>query len=152
MRRGVAIHLTLGAAVLIGAAPQDRPGPLPGWIAGDWVQAQGASWTEEAWLPPRAGTMIGVGRAGSGERLKSWEVMRIEHDTSGKLTFYAAPRGGPAVGFPMVSSSPTEIVFANPAHDFPQRVRYWRDKATLGAEVSLLDGSRAIRWTYHRRG
>ncbi len=41
-------------------------------------------------------------------------------------------------------------LFANAAHDYPQRIRYWREGETLNAEISLLDGSKAMRWQYKR--
>ena len=45
-----------------------------------------------------------------------------------------------------------EIVFANPQHDYPQRIRYWRDGMDLNAEISTMDGSQAVRWHYRRQG
>jgi hypothetical protein len=50
--------------------------------------------------------------------------------------------------FPMIKASEAMIEFANPAHDYPQRIKYWRDGATLKAEVSLIDGSDAMQWSY----
>ena len=44
------------------------------------------------------------------------------------------------------------IEFANPGHDYPQRIRYWREGDTLNAEISLMDGSRASRWSYSPLG
>ena len=40
------------------------------------------------------------------------------------------------------------VEFANPAHDYPQRIRYWRQGKLLMAEVSKMDGSKALRWNY----
>ena len=36
----------------------------------------------------------------------------------------------------------------NPAHDYPQRIRYWRQGKLLMAEFSKLDGSQTERWNY----
>lgn len=47
-----------------------------------------------------------------------------------------------------VAQKEGEIVFADPAHDYPQRIRYWRDGAMLRAEISKMDGSRVNRWAY----
>jgi hypothetical protein len=41
-------------------------------------------------------------------------------------------------------------VFANPAHDYPQRIRYWLEGNALNAEISRIDGSKTVRWTYRR--
>jgi hypothetical protein len=41
-----------------------------------------------------------------------------------------------------------DIIFANPAHDYPQRIRYWREGRLLMAETSKMDGSETQSWTY----
>jgi hypothetical protein len=105
-------------------------------------------WTEECWTPPRAGTMLGSGRSGAGLKLQSWEANQILPDADGKLVFWASPGGGTRIAFPMLSQGPSEIVFANPAHDYPQRIRYWREGKALNAEISLTDGSKPMRWSY----
>jgi hypothetical protein len=142
----------MAAALLVGAAPEapEAP-PLPGFLSGTWSEQKGQAWTEESWLPPRGGIMIGVARSGSGERLRNWEVMRIAPNAAGKPVYWAAPGGREATGFEMVSMSEHEVVFANPTHDYPQRIRYWREGGELHAEIALIDGSRANRWTYQRR-
>ncbi len=122
----------------------------PGWMAGCWSQQKASKWTEECWMAPRGGVMLGAGRAGSGERLSEWEATQIVAGADGKLVYWASPDGGARVSFTEVSRGPTEIVFANAAHDYPQRIRYWREGETLNAEISLLDGSKAMRWQYKR--
>ena len=62
----------------------------------------------------------------------------------------ARPDGKPPVEFPLVLISEEAIEFANPAHDYPQRIRYWRQGKLLMAEISLLDGSRSLRWNYRQ--
>lgn len=123
---------------------------LPGWMAGAWQQANGDRWTEEYWSPPRAGLMLGAGRSGKGETLGDWEATRIEIADNGKPVFIASPGGAAPVRFPLVRTDEWEIVFANPAHDYPQRIRYWRDGDALMAEIALADGSRARQWRYNR--
>jgi hypothetical protein len=46
------------------------------------------------------------------------------------------PRGGAAVRFPMLESGPNRVVFANPSHDFPQRLAYARRGDALTVTVS----------------
>ncbi|MES2042492.1 MAG: DUF6265 family protein [Pseudomonadota bacterium] len=122
----------------------------PGWMAGCWSQQKASKWTEECWMAPRGGVMLGAGRAGSGEKLSEWEAMQIIPGPGGRLVYWASPDGGAWVSFTEASRGPTEIVFANAAHDYPQRIRYWREGETLNAEISLLDGSKAMRWQYKR--
>ena len=127
-----------------------EPAAMPGWLAGCWEQVEGDTWTEECWTTPRGGIQIGSGRSGRGDKLTSWESMQIERGEGGGLTFYGSPEGTPRVAFPLVSQSAQEVVFANPAHDYPQRVRYWREGDLLKAEIALADGLKAIGFTYRR--
>ena len=124
----------------------------PSWMAGRWVETNGDRWTEEHWTHMRGGIMIGAGRSGKGDALSSWEATRIERGADGVLTFWGSPEGATPTPFRMVSSTATEIVFANPAHDYPQRIRYWREGKRLKAEISLADGSQPMRWTYRPIG
>lgn len=137
----------IGAALMLLGA-QDAPVAEPSWMAGEWMEAKGDAWAEEFWTHPRGGIMIGAGRTGKGEKLTGWEAMRIVRGTDGKLSFVAQPGGAPPSSFPMVSQGNREIVFANPAHDYPQKIRYWRDDAGLNAEISLIDGSKAQRFAF----
>lgn len=138
----------LSIALLAGQAP--APAALPAWLAGCWVEERGESWTEECWTTPRGGVMLGNARSGRGKQTVMWEAMQILPDDANPLTFWASPRGSVRSAFPMVSTSEREIVFANAAHDYPQRIRYWREGATLNAEISMIDGSRPQRWRYRR--
>jgi len=124
---------------------------MPGWLAGCWSEQKGRNWTEECWTSPRGGNMMGSGRSGRGDEMRSWETMQIERGPDGKLVFYGSPKGASRVGFVEVSSGSREIVFANPRHDYPQRIRYWREGMDLAAETSLMDGSKALRWHYKRQ-
>lgn len=128
------------------AAPQ-----LPCWIEGRWVseEAEGR-WTEENWTGCRAETMLGTGRGGRGEEVTSYEFMRIARNENGDLMFYGAPFGNPAAAFRAVKAGPKEIVFVNPNHEYPQRIRYWMEGDMLIAEASMRDGSKSQAWRYKR--
>jgi hypothetical protein len=151
-----AIALAAIASATSGAAQTAAgAGSMPGWMAGCWSQAvpsrgEAPKWTEECWMAPRGGVMLGAGRAGSGERLTEWEATQIVPGPDGRLVYWASPGGGARVAFTEVSQGPGEIVFANAGHDYPQRIRYWREGAALNAEISLIDGSKALRWRYKR--
>lgn len=126
--------------------------PLPDWMAGAWIQSDGDAWAEEYWTPARGGLMIGAARTGKGKTLESWEASRIQTDDSGKISFVASPNGGAPIRFSLVSTDQTAIVFSNPAHDYPQRIRYWRVGKLLRAEISLADGSKPMGWEYRPMG
>ena len=133
-------------------AAESPPKPvLPTWMAGCWEQKSGEDWVEECWTGARAGQMMGSSRTGKGETLQFFEHMRITADADG-TSFCALPKGQAGGCFKATKVSASEIVFENPAHDYPQRVRYWRDGKDLRAEVSLKDGSKASQWRYMPMG
>ncbi len=114
-------YLAIGAAMLLSAAVAAEPATpaMPAWMSGCWVQERDTRWSEECWMAPRAGVMLGAGRTGDGDKLRDWEA---------------------------------SIAFVNAAHDYPQRIHYWREGARLKVRISLLDGSRAAEWDYAPMG
>lgn len=138
--------LTLLAAPLAAEAP--RNAALPAWMAGTWVMEDGTNWADEVWTDPRGGVMLGVTRTGFGPQLQNWEIAQVRARSDGTMAFIVQPEGKAAVTFPMVLISDEAVEFANPANDYPQRIRYWRQGKLLMAEVSRLDGSDVMRWNY----
>ena len=125
--------------------------PMPAFLSGCWEQRrEDGGWTEECWTDTRGGLMIGSGRDGKGDTVGHWEWMRIERGADGSLTFYGSPKGAPAVGFKSTEADAWSVTFVNAAHDYPQRVRYRQTTSGLEAEVSLADGTKPNRWSYHR--
>ena len=143
--------MALAALLSLAATPAVEVGDLE-WLSGSWVSRDGDRWTEEWWTPPRGGIMIGASREGRGEALHSWESIRILRKPDGTLAYVPMPNGGAPVEFALVKQGDRSIEFANPAHDFPQRIRYWREGDTLNAEIALIDGSRAVKWSYSPMG
>lgn len=138
--------------LLTGSAVAADHAPLPAFMTGAWQMGEGDRWGDEYWTPPRGGMMIGAARIGRGDAVKSWESTRIGYDEAGKLAFWAMPNWAPATKFTATEQTPTSITFVNAGHDYPQRVRYWREGALLKAEISLADGSKAIRFDYRPMG
>ena len=129
-----------------------RADGLPGWLSGHWV-VDGESRVEEVWLAPRDGLMLGMSRTTGGSGKPFFEFVRIERREAG--VFYLAQPAGrsPATEFRLVSSSATELVFENPLHDFPQRVRYRRegDDAIVASIEGKQDGEERVEtWRYAR--
>ena len=140
------LFLTLVAAPLVAEAPHHAA--LPSWMAGTWMMEDGANWTDELWTDSKGGVMLGISRTGFGAELQSWEMEQIKLNSDGTMVFIAQAQGKPPVEFPMVLISDEAIEFANPTHDYPQRIRYWRQGKLLMAEISRLDGSDGKRWNY----
>ncbi|MFC7537059.1 DUF6265 family protein [Sphingomonas sp. GCM10030256] len=142
--------MLLPALLLLAEAP--AAAGLPSFMAGCWDRISTESWGQECWMEPRAGLMLGAAREGKGAKLESWEQARIAQDASGRIAFFASPRGAAATKFEAREVTANSIEFVNPAHDYPQRIRYSRTKDGLEAEISLADGSKPVRWSYRREG
>jgi hypothetical protein len=138
--------------MLLGAMTDVAPPPMPAFLTGCWERVEGQSWTQECWMEPRGGLMLGAGREGTGETIKTWEQTTIEQAADGAITFYASPRGQGRTAFKLEYASASEVRFTNAANDYPQRIRYALKDGKIEAEISLLDGSKPTRWTYRREG
>lgn len=121
---------------------------LPGWLAGTWAMEQGASWADEVWTAPRGDMMLGLARKGFGPDVESWETLRIVRKPGGALVYVVQAKGGAAVEFPLAVASASTAEFANAAHTFPQRIRFWREGQLLMSEMSKMDGSEAVRMNF----
>jgi len=121
------------------------------WMSGSWATVAGERWTEEVWVAPRGGVMMGLSRTGQGESLSEYEYIRIQAGADGVPVYWASPGGGPPVGFRLVASDGTSATFDNITHDYPQRIHYRRDGDRLVATISARDGSQAISWNYWRQ-
>jgi hypothetical protein len=112
---------------LPGAAPLSRLQ----WLAGTFRTPDGEVTTEEMWTEPGGGTMFGVSRSFSGDRLVAYEWLHIE--ARGDAVVYIAHPSGrmPGTEFTLRTGDPEgTCVFENPDHDFPTRVVYERIDAT----------------------
>ncbi|MDR6833151.1 MULTISPECIES: DUF6265 family protein [unclassified Sphingopyxis] len=137
-------------ALLMAASPAANVQDL-GWLAGQWVSEADGRWTEESWTAPRGGVMLGHSRSGRGDVLRDFEFLRIVRGTDGALAYMAQPQGGAPVVFRLVRRDTARATFENAAHDYPQRIAYVRTGETLTATISLIDGTKPMRWVYRRR-
>jgi hypothetical protein len=122
------------------------------WMAGSWQGTAGGVEMEEHWLAPKGGAMLGLHRDVAGGRMVSFEFLRIEKDAEG-LVYLASPRGRPATPFRLIESRKGRAVFANPQHDFPQRILYWMgDDGRLHARIEgqQKGKSAAEEWAWKR--
>ena len=157
MRHLVPVTASIVLAVLFaapaGAAAEGSPTRSLAdlsWMAGSWASSEGGKVSEEHWTKPAGGLMLGVHRdMASGGAKTAFEFLRIE-ESSGKITYLASPQGQPATPFELVESAAQRAVFANPEHDFPQRILYWREGASLCAAVEgPIDGETVSeRWCW----
>lgn len=121
-----------------------------GWMTGDWKEDVAGTWTTEHWQAKADGTMTGTSSSGHDSIVKESEAMTIALD--GEVAVFTALPGGAEAPTPFreIARGPQDVTFENTGHDYPQRIRYWREGDALLAEISLADGSKPMRWRYTR--
>lgn len=142
----VVVAVVMAPARLAGQAASK---PLPTWLVACW-ERRGTLVTEERWLPPKGGIMLGVSTSVRGDRAVSWEFLRIERKRD-RLIYHAFPSGQMPTAFPAITESDTVLVFENLDHDFPQRVIYRRTSAdSLHARIEgvVRDTLRGVDFRY----
>lgn len=135
-----------GAAAVLTPEASDPTARL-GWLSGAWVgTTPSGEVTEESWLPPAGGTMVGMGRSRKGGKVMFFELLRVVA-REGKLVYLAQPNGKPPTEFVEASSGAGEIAFENKAHDWPKRISYRRVPEGLRARVEGDPGQPVEEWT-----
>ncbi|BBB60902.1 hypothetical protein UNDKW_2629 [Undibacterium sp. KW1] len=102
------------------------------WLQGCWQAAGAEAGSEEYWLAPAGGSILGMGRTVRKSKTVAWEFMRIQENAD-SLVFTALPSGKPEASFQLLSLDKQRVVFENPRSEFPQRIIY-----QLNADGSLL--------------
>lgn len=107
------------------------------WLQGCWRAESPARVIEENWTAPRGGAMIGVSSTVRGDSLVEYELLVLRQTGIG-LAYEAHPSSQAVTTFTARESTDSTVVFANPAHDYPQEVGYQR----VGADSLLawIDG------------
>jgi len=158
MNNGIkTLGIAIAASLLVGvggAAAGEPPSSLPllHWMTGSWAATIDGVEMEEHWTTPKAGVMLGLHRDVFASGKGFFEFLRIEDGPDGPV-YLASPRGREATPFPMVEIGDRRAVFANPEHDFPDRITYWmKDGNTLCARAEGVerDERRASEWCWHR--
>jgi hypothetical protein len=104
------------------------------FMAGCWKFERNGRVVEEHWLAPAGGSLLGVSRTVAGGKTVEFEFLEIRDLPEG-LTYIAHPSGQAEARFKATTRTTDEIVFENPTHDFPQRIRYRRAIDALGARI-----------------
>jgi hypothetical protein len=95
-----------------------------GWLAGCWTHSGGGTKSEEHWMSPAGGMLLGMSRTMTAGKVSTHEFIRIAEDAQGQLVFVARPSDQPEASFRLMSQDAHRLVFENPQHDFPQRIIY----------------------------
>ena len=122
------------------------------WIAGHWTATVDGAQMEEIWLAPRGNVMLGLHRDVMPNGKVSFEFMRIAVTKDG-IVYFAQPGGRPPTPFKLAEVKGERAVFANPEHDFPQRIIYEKRGAQLCARVEgPMNGKEAAEeWCWARQ-
>jgi hypothetical protein len=140
------VALCLGASSFAAAAQS----PMPAFMAGCWSgeHADGRRSSYEVWVAPKAERMLGISQTVRPDRTE-FEFLRVER-AGGQVDYVAQPSGRPPTRFRMTDTSVTHAEFANPEHDFPQRIRYTRDADVLRAELSGGNPVRRVEFRFRK--
>jgi hypothetical protein len=112
-------------------------------------KAKGLLITEQ-WMKPAGTSILGIGRTVKNGATTGFEYMRIEQTQDG-MVFISKPKENPEeTVFRLIRSTPSEFVFENAAHDFPQRVIYRIEGVKLtgrieGRSMAKKKGDRIFR-------
>jgi hypothetical protein len=129
------VNLLLLAATMASQAVSSSVGDLA-WLSGCWQYSADSRTVTEFWLPPDGGTMLGLSRTVSGGKTVEHEFLLLRVGGRG-LEYVARPSGQAEAVFTATKVGSDEVVFENPAHDFPTRITY---RKTTGGVVATIDG------------
>jgi hypothetical protein len=121
------------------------------FMTGCWKFEAKGRVVEEHWMAPAGGSLIGISRTVVNDKATEYEFLQIRDLPEG-LTYIAKPSNQAEARFAVKTAGAGEVIFENPAHDFPQRIRYRLDGNTLHARIEgTMNGkSRGIDFPYSR--
>ncbi|MEO1553915.1 MAG: DUF6265 family protein [Pseudomonadota bacterium] len=135
--------LAMSACTSLSQAEEADPNRLD-WMTGCWQTQDGT--TREVWSHSEDGYYFGYSVVLNDGHAVFFEQMRI--DPAPMPVFNAYPRGDGPSAFPAENMTETSITFANPEHDFPQKIKYMRDGEMLKAVISLIDDGSPGHFSY----
>ncbi len=113
------------------------------WLAGCWEMRPSPGLSiEEQWTKPAGNTLLGMGRTIKGGKTVFSEFLRISF-VNGRLVYTARIGTNGVTEFPLLRMTAEEIVFENPAHDFPQRILYRKNGPNLTARIEGMEKDKA---------
>ena len=95
------------------------------WLSGCWVASAGDVRTDEVWMEPEGGLMVGMARTVRGGTATGYESLLLQLKDS-RLTYSAHPSGQDPTDFQATEVSTERVRFENPQHDFPRAIEYER--------------------------
>ncbi|GAA4307313.1 hypothetical protein GCM10023149_00830 [Mucilaginibacter gynuensis] len=109
------------------------------WLIGKWQNKTTRGTVSETWLKVNDSTFTGKSYFLRGADTLSTETIRLEQRNA-KLYYVPTvnnQNGGLPVKFAATAITPTQMIFENPEHDFPQKITYTQiTRDSLVAEIS----------------
>jgi Domain of unknown function (DUF6265) len=143
-------------AATVSVMPVDPPSASDldrlAWLAGCWSQPRPDGVTEEHWMKPAGGTMLGMSRTVRGGKTTEFEFLQIRVE-NGTIAYVARPSGQAEATFRLKTLGEREVVFENAQHDFPQRIIYRRtadEGVTARIEGTMNGKARGMDFPYAR--
>jgi hypothetical protein len=136
----------------VGQTHPSRPTDSLGWLAGCWESRSANSVVEEQWSSASGGMLHGFSRTLRRDSIVEYEFVRI-YNAGDTLVYDAQPSRQPRAEFRATGPFEPAVVFANPAHDFPQRIIYRRvgtDSLVARIEGTRNGQQRGIDFPYRR--
>ena len=115
------------------------------FLVGHWRNETEGGALEELWSGPDGQEMIGLNQGT--KDFAFFEHLRIEIRGQ-DVVYVAAPGGERSTEFVLEDSNPGFVMFKNPAHNFPQQIRYRRDGDTLSAVAEDLAGDQQLEFEW----
>jgi Domain of unknown function (DUF6265) len=135
MLKQVAVAALVAGAVVPFHVHMQGPGiNQVGWLSGCWAVTRPDGVTEEHWMKPLGGSMLGMSRTVRGGKTTEHEFLQIR-EANGQLAYIAKPSGQAEATFPAKTVGDAEVVFENLKHDFPHRIIYRKTADGITARV-----------------
>lgn len=113
------------------------------WLTGCWQMhdpTKNLRITEQ-WMAPDGGAMLGMSRTVRNGKMTGHEFLRLVRDEISVIYVSRPSQNSSDTTFRIMKWSSNEVTFANPAHDFPQRIVYKLDGDKLNARIEgTVDG------------
>ena len=94
------------------------------FLSGCWA----GGGTEEVWLKPQGGTMLGMSRTVKGGRTVFTEFMHVSTAADGRMVLNIQLQlAAKSTQFRLIEAKDGTATFSNPEHDYPQRIIYRRE-------------------------
>lgn len=103
--------------------PKLRDVDALGWLTGGWLSTDGGVITEEYWIAPSGGLILGMNRVVANGDAVFHEFLRID-GRHGAIAYQASPGGAGWTTFHLTDLGPAKAVFENAYHDWPQQIVY----------------------------